>query len=124
LLEPLAARRSISLEQQCRVMWGAEMPPVSTGQRHQPEGLGVVPGMCRHVPMSDMFSKVEVISGIVRRRRFTTGQKLAIVAGSMQPGLSMSYVARQPVSFAVYHSVGSAKGRWPLGRAWCFAGGG
>jgi transposase len=45
--------------------------------------------------MSDTFSKVEVISGIARRRRFTTEQKLAIVAESMQPGMSMSYVARQ-----------------------------
>jgi transposase len=45
--------------------------------------------------MSDTFSKIEVISGIARRRRFTTEQKLAIVAESMQPGMSMSYVARQ-----------------------------
>ena len=50
--------------------------------------------------MSDTFSKIEVISGIARRRRFTTEQKLAIVAESMQPGMSMSYVARQPVSVA------------------------
>ena len=49
----------------------------------------------RHVPKSDTFSKIEVISGIARRRRFTTEQKLAIVAESMQPGMSMSYVARQ-----------------------------
>lgn len=45
--------------------------------------------------MSDTFSKVELISGVARRRRFTTEQKLAIVAESMQPGMSMSYVARQ-----------------------------
>ena len=45
--------------------------------------------------MSDTFSKIEVISGIARRRRFTTEQKLAIVAESMQPGMSISYVARQ-----------------------------
>lgn len=45
--------------------------------------------------MSDTFSKVELISGVARRRRFTTEQKLAIVAELMQPGMSMSYVARQ-----------------------------
>jgi len=45
--------------------------------------------------MSDTFSKVELISGVARRRRFTTEQKLAIVTESMQPGMSISYVARQ-----------------------------
>ncbi len=45
--------------------------------------------------MSDTFSKVEVITGVARRRRFTTEQKLAIIAETMQPGLSISYVARQ-----------------------------
>lgn len=45
--------------------------------------------------MSETFSRIEVISGVARRRRFTTEQKLAIVAESMQPGMSMSYVARQ-----------------------------
>ena len=44
--------------------------------------------------MSETFSRIEVISGVARRRRFTTEQKLAIVAESMQPGMSMSYVAR------------------------------
>ena len=45
--------------------------------------------------MSDAFSKVEVITGVARRRRFPTHQKLAIVAERMQPGMSISYVARQ-----------------------------
>ena len=45
--------------------------------------------------MSDTFSKVEVITGVARRRRFTTEQKLAIVAETMQPGMSISYVARR-----------------------------
>jgi transposase len=40
--------------------------------------------------MSDTFSKVEVITGVARRRRFTTEQKLAVVAETMQPGLSIS----------------------------------
>jgi len=45
--------------------------------------------------MSDEFSKVEVITGVARRRRFSTELKLAIVAETMQPGMSISYVARR-----------------------------
>ena len=45
--------------------------------------------------MSDTFSKVEVITGVARRRRFSTELKLALVAESMQPGMSVSYVARR-----------------------------
>jgi len=45
--------------------------------------------------MSDMFSKVEVISGIARRRRFSTELKVAVVGETMQPGMSISYVARR-----------------------------
>src|SRR4030081_111523 len=45
--------------------------------------------------MSDTFSKVEVISGVARRRRFSTELKLAVVAKTMQPGMSVSYVARR-----------------------------
>jgi transposase len=45
--------------------------------------------------MSDAFSKVEVITGVARRRRFSTELKLAVVAETMQPGMSISYVARR-----------------------------
>jgi transposase len=45
--------------------------------------------------MSEMFSKVEVITGVARRRRFTAEQKMPIIAETMQPGVSMSYVARR-----------------------------
>jgi transposase len=45
--------------------------------------------------MSDTFSRVEVITGVARRRRFTTEQKLAIVSETVQPGMSISYVARR-----------------------------
>ena len=44
--------------------------------------------------MSDTFSKVEVITGIACRRRFSADLKLAVVAETMQPGMSISYVAR------------------------------
>ena len=45
--------------------------------------------------MSDTFSKFEVISGVARRRRFPTEPKLAVVAETMQPGMSISYLARR-----------------------------
>ncbi len=45
--------------------------------------------------MSDTFSKVEVITGVARRRRFSTELKLAVVTETMQPGMSISYVARR-----------------------------
>ena len=47
------------------------------------------------MPMSDTFSRVEIITGVARRRRFTTEQKLAVVTETMQPGMSISYVARR-----------------------------
>jgi transposase len=36
-----------------------------------------------------------VITGVARRRRFSTDLKLAVVAETMQPGMSISYVARR-----------------------------
>jgi transposase len=35
--------------------------------------------------MSETFLKIEVITGVARRRRFTTAQKLAIIAETTQP---------------------------------------
>ena len=52
-------------------------------------------GSPRHTPMSDRFSKVEVITGVARRRRYSTEQKLAVVTETMQPGMTISYVARR-----------------------------
>src|SRR5215217_7356271 len=60
-------------------------PALAGGPRYRP----------RHTPMSDTFSKVEVITGVARRRRFSTDLKLAVVAETMQPGMSISYVARR-----------------------------
>jgi transposase len=42
--------------------------------------------------MSETFSKVEVITGVARGRRFTTEQKLSVE--TLQSGMSISYVAR------------------------------
>jgi transposase len=45
--------------------------------------------------MSETFSKIEVITGVARRRRFTTDQKLSVVNETLQPGMSISHVARR-----------------------------
>ena len=45
--------------------------------------------------MSETFSKIEIITGVARRRRFTTEQKLSVVNETLQPGMSISYVARR-----------------------------
>jgi transposase len=45
--------------------------------------------------MSGTISRTEVSAGVSRRRRLTADQKLAVVAETMQPGISISYVARR-----------------------------
>jgi transposase len=47
---------------------------------------------------SDPFtppSRVEVITSVQRRRRWTTAEKVRLVEESMQPGMSVSFVARR-----------------------------
>jgi transposase len=39
--------------------------------------------------------RVEVFAGIQRRRRYTAEQKMALVQEAMQPGMTISYVARR-----------------------------
>ncbi len=47
-------------------------------------------------PMSNTADRVEILSGIQRRRRYNTlDQKLAVLAEAAQPGMSISYVARR-----------------------------
>jgi transposase len=45
--------------------------------------------------MSDDFQRVEIITGTARRRRWTTEEKLRIVEESLQPEMTVSYVARR-----------------------------
>lgn len=40
-------------------------------------------------------SRVEVLTSVERRRRWSTPEKVRLVEESMQPGLSVSYVARR-----------------------------
>jgi len=67
------------------IIFSCELHPVLAGHRRSPEELGI----------SETFSKVEVITGVARRRRFTTEQKLSVVNETLQPGMSISYVARR-----------------------------
>jgi transposase len=45
--------------------------------------------------MSTNADRVEVFTGIQRRRRYTAEQKMAVVQEAMQPGMTISYVARR-----------------------------
>jgi transposase len=45
--------------------------------------------------MPNAADRVEVFSGVQRRRRYSVEQKLAAVAEASQPGMSISYVARR-----------------------------
>jgi transposase len=45
--------------------------------------------------MSETLPRVEANTGVARRRRFSTEQQLAVVEETMQPGISISYVARR-----------------------------
>jgi transposase len=45
--------------------------------------------------MSTNADRVEVFSGIQRRRRYTAEQKMAVVQEAAQPGMTISYVARR-----------------------------
>ena len=45
--------------------------------------------------MTNNVDRVEVFAGIQRRRRYTAEQKMAFVHEAMQPGMTISYVARR-----------------------------
>ena len=45
--------------------------------------------------MSTNADRVEVFSGIQRRRRYTAEQKMAVVLEAAEPGMTISYVARR-----------------------------
>jgi transposase len=45
--------------------------------------------------MPNTADRVEVLSSIQRRRRYSLDQKLAVLAEASQPGMSISYVARR-----------------------------
>src|SRR4028118_1898689 len=45
--------------------------------------------------MSDDYRRIELITGTARRRRWSTEQKLQIIAESLEPGETVSSVARR-----------------------------
>jgi len=45
--------------------------------------------------MPNSVDRVEVFSGIQRRRRYSLDQKLAVLSEAAQPGMSISFVARK-----------------------------
>lgn len=52
--------------------------------------------MPKHRLMSDdEFQRIELITGVARRRRWTTEQKLQMVEESLQSGVTVSVVARR-----------------------------
>ena len=46
-------------------------------------------------PSSDDYQRIEVITSVQRRRRWSVAEKLEIVEETEQPGMSVSYVARK-----------------------------
>jgi transposase len=51
--------------------------------------------MLNHRLMSEDYQRIELITGTVRRRHWTTEQKLQIIEESFQPGESVSSAARR-----------------------------
>jgi transposase len=45
--------------------------------------------------LNSAASRVEVITSVQRRRRWTTAEKVRLVEETMQPGMSVSFVARR-----------------------------
>ena len=78
------------------------------------------------MPMSSgSHSKIEIITGVQRRRRWTPEQKLAWVKRTTEPGMSVSLVAREPASAPANSSSGVKRiwkvRWWQSGRMnrWC-----
>ena len=56
-------------------------------------------------PVSPSPSRVEVITSVQRRRHWSTAEKIRLVEEAMQPGMSVSYVARRR-GFRLYERSG------------------
>jgi transposase len=52
-------------------------------------------GHISHTPMPNSSERIEVLSAIQRRRRYSLDEKLTVLAEAAQPGMSISYVARR-----------------------------
>jgi transposase len=59
----------------------------------------------QHRHQADEYRRIELITGNMRRRRWTTTEKSALVAESIQPGVNVSALARQRgVSAGLLHT--------------------
>lgn len=51
--------------------------------------------MHQHGHEGDEYRRIELITGLVRRRRWSAAEKAALVAESLQPGVNVSELARR-----------------------------
>ena len=51
--------------------------------------------MHQHRHEGDQYRRIELITGVGRRRRWTAAEKAALVAESLQPGVNVSELARR-----------------------------
>jgi transposase len=51
--------------------------------------------MHQHRHEGDEYRRIELITGVVRRRRWSAAEKAAVVAESLQPGVNVSALARR-----------------------------
>ena len=68
-----------------------DWPPIRPDTGRSPEDLGL---RLRHTPMPNDPTQVEIITGRERRRRYSAEHKLGLVEETMQPGMTVSAVAR------------------------------
>jgi transposase len=61
------------------------MDALKTGDRRMPDAMHSVSG----------FDRIEVVTGVERRRRWSLGEKLKAVEETRSSGMSVSYVARK-----------------------------
>ncbi len=87
---------------QCPVTvgWGAPCGPAHDAEDEGPEARGTGPAPMRNhsrttATNTDGFRRLEVITGVGRRRRWSLEEKARIVAESLDPATSSSAVARR-----------------------------
>src|SRR3954463_14677609 len=77
--------------------WTVHRPKTMNSPPFRPDtGIpGGLEAILKHRLMSDDYQRIELITGAVRRRHWTTEQKLQIIEESFQPGETVSSVARR-----------------------------
>lgn len=68
-----------------------ELPPFRPDNRHKQKGSSRLEDKL----MSNAYRHVELLTGDVRRRRWTIEQKLTIIEHSFEPGETVSSTARR-----------------------------